>query len=115
MNFSELPEKRTLLGFSTAGELLGVGVWLEYAYNWMETSDGFYELVAGADYTFDFQTYIMLEYYRNTQGKTDFQEYNLNDWMRLMAQEQKSLARDQVYLLIQHPVLDLMSLGLSTI
>lgn len=115
LNFAELPEKRTLLGFSTAGELLGVGVWLEYAYNWMETSDDFYELVVGADYTFDFQTYIMLEYYRNTLGKTEYHEYKLNDWMRLMAQEQKTLARDQFYMLAQHPVSDLISLGLSVI
>jgi hypothetical protein len=115
MNFIELPEKRTLLGFSTAGELLGVGVWLEYAYNWMETSDDFYELVAGADYTFDFQTYIMLEYYRNTLGKSDFHEYTLNDWMRLMAQELKSIARDQIYMMVQHPVSDLIYLGLSAI
>ena len=115
MNFLELPEKRQLLGFSTAGELFGIGVWLEYAYNWMEKSDDFYEMAVGADYTFDFQTYIMIEYYRNTLGKKDYEEYTLNDWMRLMAQEQKSIARDQIYVLAQHPVSDLINLGLSSI
>ncbi|MGB2955942.1 MAG: hypothetical protein WBB64_08230, partial [Anaerolineales bacterium] len=115
MNFLELEEKRQLLGFSTAGELLGVGIWLEYAYNWMETSDDFYEMVVGVDYTFNFQTYIMIEYYRNTLGRMDAEEYTLNDWMRLMAQEQKSIARDQVYILAQHPVSDLINLGLSSI
>jgi hypothetical protein len=115
LNFSEFPEKRKLLGFSTAGELFGVGVWLEYAYNWMEESDDFYELVAGADYTFDFQTYIMLEFYHNTLGRTDYREYTLNDWMRLMAQEQKSIARDQIYMMVQHPVTDLIQLGISGI
>jgi len=115
MNFTELPEERQLLGFSTAGELLSVGVWVEFAYNWMEETDDFYELVAGADYTFDFQTYVMVEYYRNTLAKNGYKEYTLNDWLRLMSQEQKAIARDQVYILIQHPVSDLISLGFSSI
>lgn len=115
MNFTELPEKRQLLGLSTAGELFGIGVWLEYAYNWMEETDDFYELVVGADFTFDFQTYIMVEFFRNSLGRTDEQGYNLNDWMRLMAQEQKTIARDQIYLLVQHPVSDLAHLGISSI
>jgi len=115
MSFLELPGKRQLLGASTAGELLGLGVWAEYAYNWMENSDDFYELVVGADYTFNFQTYFMIEYYRNTLGKTDSSQYNLNDWMRLLAMEQKSITQDQVYVFIQHPATDLLNIGLSTI
>lgn len=69
MNFAEIPERRRLLGISTSGELFGLGVWVEYAYNWMENSKNFSELVAGWDYTFDFQTYVMMEYYRNTLEK----------------------------------------------
>jgi len=115
MNFQELPEKRRLLGVSTAGELLGLGVWAEYAYNWMEETDDFCELAAGADYTFDFQTYFLIEYYRNTLGKSDYRDYTLNDWMRSFAQEQKAVSRDQVYFLIQHPATDLMTVGMSAI
>jgi len=115
MNFLELPERRQLLGASTAGELLGLGVWAEYAYNWMEDTKDFYELVVGTDYTFDFQTYVMLEYYRNTLGKTDYEDYNLNDWMRMLAFEQKAISRDQVYVFIQHPATDLLNIGLSSI
>jgi len=115
MNFPELPEKRQLLGLSTAGEILGIGIWAEFAYNWMETTDDFHELAAGFDYTFDFQTYILAEYYRNSLGKTDRLDYDLNDWMRFMVSEQKAIARDQFYALVQHPVTDLMNLGLSTI
>lgn len=114
-NFLKLPEKRQLLGVSTAGELLGLGVWAEYAYNKMELSKDFYELVVGADYTFDVQTYVMIEYYRNTLGKTDYEEYTINDWMRLFAQEQKSVTRDQIYGLVQHPVTDFLNLGLSSV
>ena len=115
MDFLELPGKRKLLGASTAGELLGLGVWAEYAYNWMENSEDFYELVVGTDYTFNFQTYMMIEYYRNTLGKTDYEQYNLNDWMRMIALEQKAISRDQIYVFIQHPVVDLLSVGISTI
>jgi len=115
LSFLELPEKRRLLGISTAGEIFGVGVWAEFAYNWMEISDDFSELVAGLDYTFDFQTYVMAEYYRNTLGKTDFMDYNLNDWMRLMASEQKAIARDQLYALVQHPVADFINIGASCV
>jgi hypothetical protein len=115
MYFLELLEKRELLGVSTAGELFGLGVWAEYAYNWMEISEDFYELVVGTDYTFNFQTYLMIEYYRNTLGKTDYTQYSLNDWMRSLAMEQKSITRDQVYVLIQHPATDLLNVGVSTI
>lgn len=114
-NFTELPSKRQLLGFSTAGELFHVGVWAEFAYNWMGQSENFYELVIGADYTFDFQTYIMIEFYRNTLAKDDPLLYDLNDWMRMFAQEQKSVSRDQFYLFIQHPFGDFLHLGISGI
>ncbi len=115
MNFLELSQKRRLLGGSTAGELLGMGVWAEYAYNWMKESDDFYELVVGGDYTFKSQTYVMFEYYRNTLGKSDFEDYDLNDWMRYFAAEQKAIARDQIYLFAQHPVTELLNLGLQTL
>lgn len=113
--FPELPEKRQLLGASTAGELFGLGVWAEYGYNKMENSKDFHELVVGTDYTFDFQTYIMVEFYRNTLGKTDYEQYNINDWMRQFAAEQKAISRDQIYSFIQHPATDFLSMGLSSI
>lgn len=115
MNFWQLSEKRRLLGGSTAGELLGLGTWAEFAYNWMEESHDFYELVVGVDYTFKSQTYVMCEYYRNTLAKSDSEEYDLNDWMRFFAAEQKAVARDQVYLFAQHPVTELLYLGMQTL
>ncbi len=115
MNFVDVSEKRKMLGGSTVGELLGLGVWAEYAYNWMEKSDDFYELVIGADYTFDFQTYVMMEYYRSTLGKSDYRKYDINDWMRFLAAEQKAICRDQAYVFIQHPASDLLNIGLQTV
>jgi hypothetical protein len=113
LNFVALPEKRRLWGGSAVGELLGLGVWAELAFNTMELSPDFYELVLGSDYTFDFQTYFMVEYYRNTLGKSDYRTYGLNDWMRFFTSEQKSVTRDQLYSLVQHPVTDLLGLGLQ--
>jgi len=108
-------EARSLYGISTAGELLGLGVWAEYGYNVMETSDDFQELVIGGNYTFDFQTFVMAEYYHNSLGKSLADDYTLTDWMRMFANEQKTITRDQVYLLAQHPVGDFIYTGLSGI
>ncbi|MFO7890760.1 MAG: hypothetical protein R6V04_10525 [bacterium] len=113
--FTSLPQNRRLLGASTVGELFGLGVWAEFGYNFMEKTDDFHELVAGLDYTFDFQTYVMAEFYQNTLGKTDYHDYTINDWMRLFATEQKAISRNQIYLLVQHPVSDFVHLGLSAI
>ncbi|MBN1223500.1 MAG: hypothetical protein JXB23_09640 [Candidatus Aminicenantes bacterium] len=115
MSFGKMQERRRLLGANATGELFSIGTWAEFAYNWMEYSDNFYELVAGFDYTFDFQTYIMVEYYRNTLGKTDYKDYGVNDWMRFFASEQKAVSRDQVYAHIQHPATDLLNLGLTNL
>lgn len=115
MNFLDVSERRKMLGGSTVGELLGLGVWAEYAYNWMAESEDFYELVVGGDYTFDSQTYVMMEYYRNTLGKSDYQDYDINDWMRFLAAEQKAICQDQAYVFVQHPATDLLNVGLQTV
>jgi len=145
MNFIHLDTKRHILGGDIIGELFGFGVWAEYSYNdvqvsdkamdnylaalekfiplysscaslpSMEIPDDYFELVAGFDYTFDFQTYVMCEYYRNTMGKTDYKKYNLNDWMQLLSAEKKVLSQDQLYLYIQHPATDLIEIGSSAI
>ncbi|MFC2081389.1 hypothetical protein ACFLR8_04185 [Bacteroidota bacterium] len=110
-----MPEKRQMIGGSMTGELFGLGVRAEYSYSFMETSNNFYELTGGIDYTFDFQTYILFEYYRNTLAGDDHSDYTFNDWMRFMTAEQKAIARDQVYGIVQHPITDLMYLGMSGI
>jgi len=115
MSFANVSENRKMLGGSTVGELVGLGVWAEYAYNWMERSDDFYELVVGSDYTFDFQTYVIFEYYRNTRGKSDFELYDIHDWMRFLVAEQKSICRDQAYVYVEHPATDLLNVGLQTV
>ncbi len=111
----EIYEKRQVLGLSTVGELLGFGLWAEYGYNTMETSTDFDELVVGIDYTFDWGTYLMAELFHYSEGKTVASDYDLNDWMRYYANQQKAVARDQIYLYLMHPLTDLFSGSLSSI
>ena len=107
--------KRRLVGGDFAGELLGLGVWAEGAYNFVKESKDFRELLVGGDYTFDSELYLMLEFYHHSLAKSDYRKYDLNDWLRFFYQEQKSLTRDQVYCLIQYPVTDLLKIGGSTL
>jgi hypothetical protein len=107
--------KRRLIGSNFEGELLGLGLWAEYAYNKMEHSEDFEEWVTGFNYTFDCQSFIMVEYYHNTLGKSDYKAYQLNDWMRYFTAEQKSIAIDQMYTLLQHPAADFIDIGLISI
>jgi len=113
--FIQLPERRRLYGFSAAGELLGLGLWSEYGYNVMESSNDFYELVIGSDYTIDSGTYLMAEWFHYSIGKTAVAEYGLNDWMRSYYNQRKAISKDQLYLYLMHPLTDLLMAGLSTI
>jgi hypothetical protein len=113
--FAGEAEKRDMVGGSIVGELLGLGVWIEGGYNDMRKSTDFTELVAGLNYTFASQTFIMFEYFYNSACPTKENDYTLNDWMRYLSAEQKTLTRHQIYMLIQHPISDLTQLGLSII
>jgi hypothetical protein len=143
-DFYKIDAKRHILGIDLVGELFGLGVWAEGAFNkvrvnnvvWQNYLDivstypstdslsvlepteikrDFYELTIGFDYTFDFLTYFMCEYFRNTYAKSSHLQYTFDDWMQYYLAETRSLARDQLYLLVQHPITDLIDVGLSTI
>jgi len=115
LTFIPLVQKRQLFGADMAGQVLGLGVWGEVAYNRMEVTEDFWEAVVGLDYTFDPGTYVLCEYYRNTLGKADYRQYDLNDWMRLIMAETKALSRDQLYAFVNHPATDLLNIGCSFI
>jgi hypothetical protein len=106
---------RRYIGLTFVGELLGFGVWGEGAYNFFESDDDFYEFIVGADYTFESGLYTLIEYHRNSLAKANYEEYNLNDWMRFFVGEIKTIARDQLYGFIQYPLTDLIAIGTSTI
>jgi len=114
--FEELQQRRRLVGVDFVGELFGLGIWGEGIYNFMEDEDDkSYEFLVGWDYTFESGLYTLLEYHHNSLGKSDYQDYNLNDWMRFFVGETKTISQDQVYGLIQYPVTDLTMVGSSII
>jgi len=101
--------RRRLLGADFVGELLGLGVWAEGAYNFVKESKDFWELVVGGDYTFD------SELYHHSLAKSDYHLYDLNDWLGFFYQEQRSLTQNQVYCFVQYPATDLLKIGGSTL
>jgi len=114
--FELTQQRRRLIGADFVGELLGLGVWGEGIYNFIENEDDdFYEFIVGTDYTFESGLYGMLEYHRNSLGKSDYTKYNLNDWMRFFTGETKTISQDQVYGFIQYPLTDLINIGGSII
>jgi len=110
-----ISERRRLGGFEFVGELLGLGVWFEGAYNFMEISDDFYEFLVGTDYTFESGLYVLFEYQRNERGKTNYEDYNINDWLRFYRGENKTISRDQMYGMISYPMTDLINLQLLSV
>lgn len=113
--FDDTTRKRKILGGDFVGEFLGLGVWEEYAYNFIKDTDDFYESVTGIDYTFIGGTYFMCEYYRNTSGKCDYKKYDLNDWLQFITAQTKTISRDQIYASLTHPMTDLITAGTSVI
>jgi hypothetical protein len=110
--FQQTIEEHTVIGGDVVGELFGLGIWGEGIYTIMENNDDHtYEFLAGSDYTFEGGFYAMLEYHHNSRAKSDHQEYDLNDWMRYLIGESKTLAQDQLYGLIQYPLTDYITLG----
>ncbi len=115
---------RKLYAIDLTGELIGLGVWSEIAYNEIDEIDNaiehkdFWEGIIGCDYTCDFGLYFILEYYHNSSLKTvssTDEKYNLNDWMQYFMQEKRSLSQEQIYNYISYPLTDLIRLDNSTI
>ena len=114
--FQQTQQHRRLLGADFVGELLGLGIWGEGIYNFMEDDDdNWYEFIVGTDYTLKSGLYAMVEYHRNSLGKPTHNEYFLNDWMRYFIGETKTLSQDQMYGLIQYPLTDFILVGSSAI
>ncbi|RKY84197.1 hypothetical protein DRQ09_08960 [candidate division KSB1 bacterium] len=111
LTFQSTVQKRRLFGGDLAGQLFGLGVWAEAAFNRMRVTRNFWEVVAGADYTFDSGTYLMFEYYRNTLCKTNYRKYNITDWMRYISAEVKAVSRDNLFIYVNHPATDLINTG----
>jgi len=103
--------RRELYGAEFAGELFGAGVWAEGAYNNIDDTLTYSQLVVGADYTFTFQTYILTEYFHNGLGNAN-KEYDFTSWLRLVSGELRGLGRDYLFFGISQPVFEVHRLSL---
>lgn len=112
---SESVQQRTIVGGDAVGELFGFGVWSEAAYNKMELSDNYFEGLVGFDYTFDNELHVLTEFYLNGQGKSDYHEYDLYDWLHFFTGDIKTITRAQWFLYAAYPATDLLTIGASTI
>ena len=108
-------QEQYIYGFDFVGELFGLGVWSEYAYHSLRGASDFDDFVIGADYTFINELYVLGEYYRNNEAKRDNELYNLNDWMRFLFGETKTITRDSFYLYMSYPATDLITVGCGSL
>ncbi len=110
-----VPEKRQMLGADMAGEVLGLGVWAEGAYNIMERSADFNEWLVGMDYTWQNGFYLMGEFYHNSRLPKDYRQVTLSHWLQFISAQIKTISRDQLYLYASYPLTDLLTISLSTV
>jgi hypothetical protein len=110
-HYSTLIERRTMVGGDFSGELLGLGCWGEFAQNDMSRSADYFEGLLGADYTFESGLYVLGELYVNERGKLDHEDYTLNDWLRFLTAQTRTVTRTQLYLYSSYPATDLLSVG----
>lgn len=107
--------ERNMYGWDINGDLFGLGIWTENAYNVMVQADNYWENLVGVDYTFESGLYVMAEYYHNELGKESYKDYSYQAWLKFMTGELKSLARDQIYCYTTYPLTDLLTVGSSAI
>lgn len=89
-----LPEK-SALGADMAGQIGEVGIWTEVAVNnpvyegmsYTDSDSLYVQADAGADYTFEWGTYVMLEYYYNGLGRDDPDDYGVRDLLNMFTGE----------------------------
>ena len=98
-------EDRWLYGGDFVGELVGLGVWGEVAYNSLPATS-YVQFVIGADYTTELQTHIMMEFHHNNDGRRRHYDYTFEDWIQLITGKRMNLARDYLFLRVSHPVMN---------
>lgn len=110
--FARSTDRRRMAGADIVGQVWEVGLWAEGAYFMPGQGEDWYELIAGIDHTLDCGLYLMAEYHRNMQARADWQSHDLNDWLRSVFGETRTLGRDQVYGLVRYQLTDLLGAGL---
>jgi hypothetical protein len=105
-------DERILFGGAIVGEILGVGIWIEGAWNQLETQDDFAEVVIGTDYTFENGLYIIMEYLRNENGVSSKENLDINHYLQYFMGETHSLMQDYLFGYLSYPINDFIQFGL---
>lgn len=105
--FQTIEESRRLIGGDFSGELLGIGIWGEAAFNRMQRTKNYGQYLLGADFTLENGLYLTAEYYRNELGKSDKNRYTFGDWMRLFSDSGENLGQDYLFAGQRYPVAEL--------
>ena len=106
-----IDQRRQMIGWATVGEVMGWGVWTEGSLNSIDGDEDFAEFLLGLDHTFDFSTYLIVEFYHNGSGVLKKKEVMLQDYFSYFLGETHSLMQDYLFMLGNHPMTDLLTLG----
>ena len=107
----EIENERNLIGGALVGEIAGIGLWAEGAWNQLEGDENFSEFVIGSDYTFENGLYILMEYLYNQNGVSDFKKIDFNRFLQYFNGEIHSLMQQYIFNYINYPLSDLVQLG----
>ena len=120
--FTPFLQRRGLYGLDFAGELIGLGLWGECAWNEMgdprfpggggnlpgEACDlnDYFEGLLGMDYTFSSGLYVMGEYLHNGSGLPGKEEYHLCEFLQYFSGGRTTIARNYLFTIVQYPLTD---------
>jgi len=109
---SNQKQLRRALGLEFSGGFLGLGIWFEGNYNWMESENDFVRAVAGLDYTLRNGLYLIMEGLLNGRGETNT-PYPDEDWLANIAYGEP-VGRSWVLAGIRHDLSELLSGSIYT-
>ena len=107
--FSEIKEQKHQIGADFSGSIAGFGIYGEGAYR-MDASKSntteadFLNALVGLNYYFANGLYLFGEYYFNENGKSNYREYNINDWMNYLGPYAEGLGKHYMFYGINSPV-----------
>jgi len=93
-DMENLDENRRFVGADMKKNIYGLDIWSEVMHNWMEESGDYTEAVFGAGKSFNDRLNIVVEYYRYGLAKTDYREYDINDFFGYFYGQKKAVSRD---------------------
>jgi hypothetical protein len=119
----QLDARRSLFGVEVTGEIAGIGVWGEGAFNLTDRKQGavrlqpfgdpsctkgldrlcWFEALGGASYTFEGGILVQAEYLYNGRGLAGSDGYELSDWFAYLDQTMRYLGTHYATAMVQIP------------